>query len=98
MRTKVMLCTACALVVGAAPAQAAFPGKNGRIAVTSDRPSPYDKHVGDMDIWTFGPTASTPATSRRNRRARIGIRAGARTDAGSSSRATPTRAVTTRCS
>lgn len=55
MRTKVMLCTVCALVVGAAPAQAAFPGKNGRIAVTSDRPSPYDRHVGDMDIWTFGP-------------------------------------------
>jgi Tol biopolymer transport system component len=55
MRTKVMLCTACALAAGAPAAEAAFPGKNGMIVIAADRPSHFDARAGDMDIWTFGP-------------------------------------------
>jgi Tol biopolymer transport system component len=55
MRTKVMLCAACALAGGAPAAEAAFPGRNGRIVIAGDRPSHVDARAGDMDIWTFDP-------------------------------------------
>ena len=52
MRVKVVLFTAVsvsvALAAGVAPAHAAFPGQNGKLAFTSDR-------SGNYDIWTMSP-------------------------------------------
>ena len=50
MRTKHLLCAAAtvAVVAGATPAHAAFPGQNGKIAFVSDR-------SGNLDIWTMSP-------------------------------------------
>jgi Tol biopolymer transport system component len=50
MRVKVLLCAAvlAAVSAGAAPAHAAFPGQNGKLAFASDR-------SGNVDVWTMAP-------------------------------------------
>ena len=63
MRVKVVLFTAVsvALAAGAAPAHAAFPGQNGKLAFTSDR-------SGNYDIWTLDVASGVVKQVSRNPR------------------------------